>query len=514
MSAADPIPMWSSTERSNDSVDALREAARRNLAVVGLYGLLGQPDSDPEPIPAADLLDRIEDQDTSGLTEVGWLDRLHALVRVEAHVAALKAATIAAFDDATRGVSADLGHESPEPDDRLSEPAERRWHGGLLRSVSDEVGLVLQVHRSAANVRIAQSWELTHNHPRILAALSDGILTERAAFALIEELSTLNDDSQLRDAESALLDWATKHPLQRIKQAARREVARRDAAALDRIRTRTLSDRSIRMISDNCGSADLISTHDAVHAAAAMSSLTKAAIRLRRDGDPRTLDQLRADIALHRMLGRPDHLLAKSPDRQLATALPADCTTVGGPLANPSGQSLVRRGSDGVAGVEVVIHASAAEIEAILKRQSGSGGELDSYGPLPQSALAPALTETTGPFQPRIRWHVSDRAPASNPLRYNPSAALDRWIRCRDGRCRFPGCNRPAAHCDLDHRDPFAPNNPTGGRTTAANLHALCRHHHRLKHRGGWTIRRNPDGTATWTSPTGREYLDDSEADP
>lgn len=167
-----------------------------------------------------------------------------------------------------------------------------------------------------------------------------------------------------------------------------------------------------------------------------------------------------------------------------------------------------------MAGVEVVIHASAAEIEAILKRQSGSGGELDSYGPLPQSALAAALTETTGPFQPRIRWHVSDRAPASNPLGYHPSAALDRWIRRRDGRCRFPGCNRPAAHCDLDHRDPFAPNNPTGGRTTAANLHALCRHHHRLKHRGGWTIRRNPDGTTTWTSPTGREYLDDSEADP
>ena len=558
MSALYTLPAFRPT-RQDDRIDALREAARRNLAVIRSYGLLDDPDGDAEPIPAADLLDRIEDQDTSGLTEVGWLDRLQALVRVEAHVVALKAATIAAFDDATHGVSADLGHETPEPDDRLAKPAERRWHGGLLRSVSDEIGLVLQLHRSAANVRIAQSWELTHNHPRILAALSDGLLTERAAFTLVDELSTLTDESQLREAETALLDWAKTHPLQRIKQAARREAARRDAAALDRIRTRTLSDRSIRMISDNCGVADLISTHDAVHAAAAMTSLTNAAMKLRRAGDERTLDQLRADIALHRMLGNPDHALgnsdgahgspghtlgnphhalgnpghelghpahpghavgnpghrfAESPDQQVASSLSADRNSPGGSIPSPSGQSRVRGESNGVAGVEVVIHASAAELDAILHGLPGSGGELDGLGPLPQSALADALTKTTGPLRSKVRWHLADRVPESNPERYSPSAELDRWVRHRDRRCRFPGCNRPAAFCDLDHREPFAPNDPAGGRTTAANLHALCRHHHRLKHRGGWTIRRNPDGTTTWTSPTGREYTDDSDADP
>jgi hypothetical protein len=445
-------------------------------------------------------------------------------------VAALKAAAIAAFDDATRGVSADLGHETPKPDDRLAEPAERRWHGGPLRSVSDEIGLVLQIHRSAANVRIAQSWELTHNHPRILAALSDGTLTERAAFTLVDELSSLIDESQLREAETALLDWARTHPLQRIKQAARREAARRDNAALDRIRTRTLADRSIRMISDNCGSADLISTHDAVHAAAAMTSLTSAAMRLRRAGDQRTLDQLRADIALHRMLGNPDHLLAKSPDQQTAASLPTDRATAGTPPADPSAHAPIRGDSSSVAGVEVVIHATAAEIEAILHQRHGSGGELDGHGPLPQGALAAALTtalaagrtaaltagraETAGPLRSKVRWHVDDGVPASDPLRYSPSGELDRWVRHRDRRCRFPGCNRPATFCDLDHREAFDPDDPVGGRTTAANLHALCRHHHRLKHRGDWTIRRNPDGTTTWTSPTGREYLDDPEADP
>lgn len=480
MSATVPLPPSSTTSRSADKIAALRAAARRHLAAVRAYGLLDEREGDADPLPAADLLERIADQDTSGLTAVGWLDRLQALVRVEAYVDALKAATIAAFDDVTRGISADLGHEQPEPGDRLSEPTERRWHGGLLRSVSDEIGLVLQIHRGAANVRIAQSWELTHNHPRILAALSDGTLTERAAFTLVDELATLTDQTQLRDAETTLLDWATKHPLQRVKQAARREVVRRDAAAVDKIRTRTLADRSIRMISDNCGAAELISTHDAVHAAAAMTSLTNAALRLRRAGDERTLDQLRADIALSRMLGIPDDA--------------AD---------------------GGVGGsADVVIHASADEVEAILGRLPSSGGELAGHGPLPQGALADALAGKSGPLRTSLRWRVLDRPPTSDPARYQPPAALDRWIRWRDRRCRFPGCNRPAAHCDLDHRDPFDPTAPNGGRTTAANLHALCRHHHRLKHDGGWTIRRNPDNTTTWTSPTKREYLDNPTDDP
>ncbi|MDX6264978.1 MAG: hypothetical protein QOH84_6666, partial [Kribbellaceae bacterium] len=72
----------------------------------------------------------------------------------------------------------------------------------------------------------------------------------------------------------------------------------------------------------------------------------------------------------------------------------------------------------------------------------------------------------------------------------------------RDRTCQFPGCNRPAEYTDLDHRVAFH----AGGRTTAANLWCLCRHHHRLKHEGGWHVHPNPDGTHTWTSPTGRRY--------
>jgi hypothetical protein len=92
-------------------------------------------------------------------------------------------------------------------------------------------------------------------------------------------------------------------------------------------------------------------------------------------------------------------------------------------------------------------------------------------------------------------------------LRYQPSAALERAVRCRDLTCRFPGCSRPAVVCDLDHTVPFNHDNPaTGGLTVAENLKCLCRQHHRLKTFGGWRDRQLADGTVIWTSPTGRTY--------
>ena len=83
--------------------------------------------------------------------------------------------------------------------------------------------------------------------------------------------------------------------------------------------------------------------------------------------------------------------------------------------------------------------------------------------------------------------------------RYRPSPALQRLVRLRDGHCRFPGCRVAARSCDLDHVTAW----PTGP-TAATNLICLCRRHHRVKQRPGWTVRLDPDGVVHWTDPTGR----------
>ncbi|WP_214401565.1 hypothetical protein [Pseudonocardia lacus] len=49
-----------------------------------------------------------------------------------------------------------------------------------------------------------------------------------------------------------------------------------------------------------------------------------------------------------------------------------------------------------------------------------------------------------------------------------------------------------------------------GGITAASNLYGVCVHHHQLKHDApGWSVRQDPDGRITWSTPTGRSYSSD-----
>ncbi len=76
-------------------------------------------------------------------------------------------------------------------------------------------------------------------------------------------------------------------------------------------------------------------------------------------------------------------------------------------------------------------------------------------------------------------------------------------LRLRDQHCRFPGCNRPAERCEIDHATPY----DSGGRTDSCNLGPLCKHHHEMKTAGYWHITASArDGSCTWRSPLGRIY--------
>lgn len=83
---------------------------------------------------------------------------------------------------------------------------------------------------------------------------------------------------------------------------------------------------------------------------------------------------------------------------------------------------------------------------------------------------------------------------------YRPGARLDRFLRARDRRCRFPGCRAPVPRGgELDH-DRRYPDGPT----SAANLAGYCTPHHRGKHQApGWQHELAADGALTVTSPTG-----------
>jgi hypothetical protein len=86
---------------------------------------------------------------------------------------------------------------------------------------------------------------------------------------------------------------------------------------------------------------------------------------------------------------------------------------------------------------------------------------------------------------------------------------MRRAVSVRDGRCRFPGCDRPPTWCDAHHIVHWA----DGGPTAMSNLILLCRQHHRAIHAGrarldmddGQPVFRRPDGSRLeqeeWATP-------------
>ena len=415
------------------------------------------------------------------MTRGGWIGWRRSL-GLEARLAALKAEAIAGHDAALHGVSADLGHRYPESGDRAAAPGERRWVAGDLRSVADEVALVLQLNKGAATVRIHTSCELVHNFPATLRALAEGELTERAAFTIVRELSVLEDFEDIRAAEAELLEWARKHPLQKIKQEAQAEAARRDPAARSKAHARAMEERSVRIFPTSDGTADIVHTQDAIDAAAVMTSLNRAAARRRRHGDPRTLDQLRADIALARLLPRTKQTTisniddpveasqsANSPNDRMPDDHPAGGYTAG---ADTSGDHTARTETSGDrtadertsgdidghdtdatddtiddtdigADTTVIIHATGAELQALINGEPGTGGNADHHGPIPQSSLRKhlirALTRSLLPEPATTRRHWADsstRAQSSTASEFHsPTGGCGHRPRTGTHRC-------------------------------------------------------------------------------
>ncbi|WP_186526159.1 HNH endonuclease signature motif containing protein [Leekyejoonella antrihumi] len=127
--------------------------------------------------------------------------------------------------------------------------------------------------------------------------------------------------------------------------------------------------------------------------------------------------------------------------------------------------------------------------------------EIPGIGVIPAEAVQEMIcTLGTTVTRALVDWHTGTIL-ETGATTYRPTAAIRRHVMLRDQHCRFPGCERPAKFCDVDHVTPW-PQGPT----KVSNLQCLCRHHHRAKHETRWQVTMTPDGTSTWTSPSGREY--------
>ncbi|WP_188435880.1 HNH endonuclease signature motif containing protein [Microbacterium murale] len=186
--------------------------------------------------------------------------------------------------------------------------------------------------------------------------------------------------------------------------------------------------------------------------------------------DPRTMDQARADVMI-------DLLLAASAETVTAA------------------------GAEAVRGhVQVTIPAAA------LAGASDAPADLSGIGPVD----ADLIREIAGVAPGWDRLYLDGYSGIVMATdRYRPTAEMRRYLRARDGRCRFPGCAGSVRRCDLDHTHEHS----RGGATSCENLSHLCRRHHSLKHpdvdvKYRWAARQLSGGRIEWTSPHGLVFID------
>jgi hypothetical protein len=225
------------------------------------------------------------------------------------------------------------------------------------------------------------------------------------------------------------------------------------------------------------------------------------------DGDNRTREQLKADlcVGMFLMAGTTpaEHdgyevpiALLPPPDRDLLDDVAATqgyeamCDLVEGDLARPN-----RRPTQLKITMDYLTFQGLADNPAMID------------GGIPLPAHIARTLMATSEFRRLITDPETHELLDLSPYTYAPSQRLDEFARERDQVCIIPGCRRPAARCDLDHREPFNHQQPrAGGATTRENLAPLCRRHHLLKTHHGFQLRRGDEGELEWVTPHGRAY--------
>ncbi len=358
------------------------------------------------------------------------------------------------------------------------------------------------------------------------AALRDGRISVPAGRAIVARLGD-QLPSVSQPVQDFVLPRAPHSTLTQVRVDLERALLRVDPEHAQDRRDTARAARGVthpRVLPDQMAEMHLVLP--AEHAIGVDTALQGAARSARAAGDPRTLDQLRADTLVSAILtGTPAAALASagaspaavpgylpSPggtdalapgvgvDAPPATDRPAPSPTGPGVTVPPSGAG--RAGTrDPRTHVLVTVPLSS------LIGQDDTPADLAGYGPI-DATTARALAQG-GVWRRLVTDDLSGTVLDVGRTTYRPPAALADHVRYRDRTCTFPGCPVPAYHCDLDHTRDWspAPEDPhPPGSTSHTNLGPACPRHHRAKHLARFALRQPEPGVHEWTDPTGHRY--------
>ncbi|MGP4032089.1 DUF222 domain-containing protein [Pseudarthrobacter sp. 1C304] len=397
-----------------------------------------------------------------------------------------------------------------------------------------EVAGVLTVSERSAGAFLGECVALTARLPLTLAALGDGSLSWQHARVMVDETANL-DAAGAAALEAHFLDPAVPDPARgcpagelvpgRFRAKARTWRERHHPVSIEIRHRKCAADRRVEFVPDNDGMAWFNAYLPAETAAGIWNRTTAGARALQGPEEPRTLTQLRADVAATLLLngntgngtgnaagggaGEGTGSTGGAAGISGGTAAPGhgidEVPAAGGDIMRGD---TVRRDvvGGGVVGGGVPVPRAQVLVTVPVMSLLGVTEEpamLDGYGPIPPSMARRLVAGGADSFH-RVLVDPRDGAPLEiGRTSYRVTKALRQWLRLRDAKCSFPACNNASLDNDADHLLAWA----DGGTTGIANLGQPCRKHHRLKHTTAWT----PAGATTtsppgWTSPTGRTY--------
>ncbi len=357
---------------------------------------------------------------------------------------------------------------------------------------------------AAHQLLIADS--LRHRLPRVAEVFAAGAISYRMVAAVVSRTRLVRDRDALAKVDTEVAahvsSWGSLS-VEKTQNEIDYWVDRYDPAAVRRTEYAARGRHvDVHKPEGGSGTAD-IEAQLLVTDAEALDQRLDAMAGAVCEHDPRTLDQRRAD-ALGALGHGADRLTCgcDNPDCAAAGMQPSTVIvhviTHEESLSDDTATQLDGKEESGTTGKplrEMTLREALAPPPPPTGPANTSPAALLSGGMLPAPLLAAKIAGTAKIVPIR---NPGDALPE---LRYIPSAVLAWFVRCRDMTCRFPGCDEPAHHCDVDHTIAY----PTGP-TQASNLKCLCRKHHLLKTFGGWRDEQQPDGTVIWTSPHGQTY--------
>ncbi|OMH31483.1 hypothetical protein BGP79_10940 [Tersicoccus sp. Bi-70] len=557
-----------------------------------------------DELPAAEVAARLTRAGESGVTLESGAAALEDVRRLEAwllwvkHRLVARTASAAAEEQARWVELHPIGFDDEVdalPGRRGLSRAERLGVGE--RAGVAEVACALRAGEAEVHGLLRRAERLTDLLPATAGALRAGSITTAAATVIADETDEYADalassgtdrlgvellTTAINATERGLLDAARagRTPAQ-LRSRARRIRNRTHPQTFPERERASRANRYVRISPDRDGMARLNallpaavawridgrlsslaralqeSVHSADSADDAASIAASTAV-----GDRPTIGQLRADVLADLLAGIGAHPCAPGVPKADGADQDArvDGVSDGGSaaVASTTGGATARcSGGDDEPVPRVLVTVPAATLLG-----GDEPGELGEFGLIP-AADARELAARAGSFLLGVTagtvpdgtdcsgWGVGSGVGVGQVVPvlvttghlYRIPAAVRRALQVRDGTCRFPGCRRNAAGCDLDHVTAWA----EGGTSEASNLAHLCRKHHVLKHHSGWTVSTDPPPTwsptsarpsttiegdsghgaalpgcgpsgpgttsvLTWTSPAGRRYV--SEPDP